>query len=350
MFKPMRPSLFLVLLSLFSLILASILFFLVTLSQHNLTGDARLLNHVGHIRGSIQYLSKIALVTPETDLNLQYLWLGTEFVTVANDPLVLADTDLYQDFTLSLQELNGQWQALQTQLNQYTESPSPARSASILRLSDECWELANAMVLTIQLAAEQRSQKAQHLVYLIFLIIFICALLVIFFDIYLVRFRLERESARDGLTGLKNKRFFDSTLEYEINRSIRNEKPLTLLLFDIDFFKKVNDQFGHIKGDDVLKELANLVKASIRKSDSVYRVGGEEFAILCPETDLNGAFALAEAVRTKVEHHQFSINSPITISLGISLFDKLMTESKFYVQADKALYRAKNNGRNRTES
>lgn len=154
----------------------------------------------------------------------------------------------------------------------------------------------------------------------------------------------------DGLTQLHNKRFFTETLEREVNRARRYERPLALLLFDIDHFKRKNDEFGHVAGDAVLRQLALEVQPKLRRDDIFARVGGEEFAILLPELPVEAARATGERVRRIVEAAKFAfdgVDIPCTVSVGLAHLDASMTSpADFYRAADSALYRAKQEGRN----
>lgn len=167
------------------------------------------------------------------------------------------------------------------------------------------------------------------------------------------RKRTEKELARlattDHLTGLYNRIKYDEIVEKEIERFKRYGKPLSMMMFDIDDFKKINDIYGHCAGDSVLKTAANIVGGNIRKLDYLVRWGGDEFIILCPETSVDVASALAERIRIKVESHEFSIVGKITISLGVTEFREDDTGDNFIKEADAALYEAKGKGRNRVE-
>jgi len=155
----------------------------------------------------------------------------------------------------------------------------------------------------------------------------------------------------DGLTQIYNKRYFHETLEREVSRSRRYGRELSLILFDIDNFKKINDTHGHLAGDMVLRELASVVRGKIRREDVFARVGGEEFAVLAPEVALPGAREAAEKVRQIVEATTFRFEGksiPTTISLGVAHW--LGGEDppdQLYKRADDALYAAKQGGRNR---
>ena len=156
----------------------------------------------------------------------------------------------------------------------------------------------------------------------------------------------------DGLTGLYNKRYFNEALDRELQRANRYSRPLSLLLFDIDHFKSKNDQFGHVAGDALLKQLAQAVKDKLRAQDVLARVGGEEFGVLLPEVDSEGAFTTAEKIRVVVENTPFSFDGekmPSTISIGVATNGpKLAAALALYGAADAALYSAKARGRNRS--
>jgi two-component system cell cycle response regulator len=155
----------------------------------------------------------------------------------------------------------------------------------------------------------------------------------------------------DGLTQIHNKRALFEALEKELMRARRYERDLSLLMFDIDFFKRINDQYGHLAGDHVLRELARIVSERIRREEVFARYGGEEFVILLPETPLPGAAALAESLRARVANHSFVFQGeriPVTVSIGTALLgenDKVAAD--LIQRADEKLYEAKRGGRNR---
>lgn len=156
----------------------------------------------------------------------------------------------------------------------------------------------------------------------------------------------------DPLTQLYNRRHFFEHLEQERVRIHRNSRSFALLMLDIDYFKKINDNFGHQAGDDVLKELAVIIKGILRRCDLCARIGGEEFAILLPETNQESALIIAGRIRREVEEHLFyAEKNPlrVTCSLGVVVSNRDTIESvdNLCKYADIALYTAKNNGRNR---
>jgi diguanylate cyclase (GGDEF)-like protein len=158
-------------------------------------------------------------------------------------------------------------------------------------------------------------------------------------------------SLSDPLTGLANRRQLNQDLALEVERAARYDRPLTLLMIDVDHFKAVNDTFGHAVGDAVLSEIAGLLAEQMRAGDTVYRYGGEEFAVLARETDLAGARAIGERLRILVEEH-YSPAAPgdvaVTISVGVACVPDTIDAAREALEAaDAALYDAKRSGRNR---
>lgn len=158
----------------------------------------------------------------------------------------------------------------------------------------------------------------------------------------------------DGLTEIYNHRYFQNSLDNEISRAIRNQTEISLLLIDIDFFKKFNDNYGHQVGDFILKEFSAVLKKELRKYDTLARYGGEEFTVILPETSSDEAIAVAEKLRTAVDDYVFKdpqTNYHITASFGIStakpVTDDTFSKGLLIKMADSALYDAKEAGRNR---
>ena len=159
--------------------------------------------------------------------------------------------------------------------------------------------------------------------------------------------KLEVLAITDELTGLRNRRAFEGYLNQEVSRAHRYKRPLSLMLIDIDQFKKYNDIFGHPAGDELLKDVAILFNKCTRASDSVFRIGGDEFAVILSDTRRSAAKKLAERVRKRVEKN-LGRHSAVTISIGIGDLDFSNTgTTTLMAETDKALYRAKQDGRNR---
>lgn len=154
---------------------------------------------------------------------------------------------------------------------------------------------------------------------------------------------------RDGLTGLLNYRAFSETLMAECDRAMRYKTTFSLMMIDIDHFKRVNDEHGHQVGDMVLSSIANKFQGRLRKSDMVFRYGGEEFMVLLPQTGIYKASLLAERLRGVVEKMRFQGDLAITISIGIGQYQDGRTPTDLVKQVDTGLYLAKGKGRNRVE-
>ncbi len=157
----------------------------------------------------------------------------------------------------------------------------------------------------------------------------------------------------DALTGLFNRMALEKDLEKELSRVKRYNYPVSLIMCDIDHFKKINDTYGHVIGDKVLKNLAMIWRKSVRETDSIYRYGGEEFMIIAPHTTKEDSYKLAERLRKRVSGYRFVVEPPdkfitITISLGVTQIRSDESMSQLLARVDKALYQAKEEGRNRT--
>jgi len=158
-------------------------------------------------------------------------------------------------------------------------------------------------------------------------------------------------SITDGLTKLHNHRFFQDHLSHEIHRVERNPQSLSMLLLDLDNFKRLNDRHGHAAGDEILARIARILNDRVRATDLCARYGGEEFVILTPATNTDGAYRLAEEIRTVIAESSFILEDstrPLraTISIGVATYDG--DRKRFFQKADQALYRAKANGKNCT--
>lgn len=163
-------------------------------------------------------------------------------------------------------------------------------------------------------------------------------------------------SITDDLTRVFNRRHFHDRLEEEIERARRYDHPLSLLMVDIDHFKEINDRYGHMTGDEVLRTIGGILKGNIRTADIAARFGGEEFVVLLPETTKESARVTAEKLRAAIEHHPFNSSDQtlihVTASFGVSFIKKTgkikaSAADQIIKMADEAMYQAKQAGRNR---
>ncbi|MBN7576271.1 hypothetical protein C1H57_23730 [Clostridium sp. 2-1] len=167
---------------------------------------------------------------------------------------------------------------------------------------------------------------------------------------------LQELSFFDGLTGIPNRRRFDEFFNKAFSSSIRNSKPIAILMLDVDEFKKYNDTYGHLKGDECIKNVAAVLKNTIkRKSDMAARYGGEEFIVLLQDTDKDSIIKVSKEIMRGIKdlnmEHVESIYGVVTVSIGIvyDIPNKNQNSAEFIAKADEALYYSKNNGKNRVE-
>lgn len=167
------------------------------------------------------------------------------------------------------------------------------------------------------------------------------------YDLQLKNNELSKLALIDNLTQLANRHYFDHDIEFLIAISNRNQSKLSMLMVDLDRFKLVNDNFGHLVGDDVLKQAAEILRDSVRSSDRVYRWGGEEFVIVIPETDNVHAGVVAEKICQNFRDAKFDVIGNITVSIGVASYDKNKPLDDWFKRVDLALYQAKQTGRDR---
>lgn len=165
---------------------------------------------------------------------------------------------------------------------------------------------------------------------------------------------LEQEATMDGMTGLYNFRFFDNSLKQILASAVKRSKMLSVAIIDIDYFKKINDTFGHLAGDEVLRQLGQVIRHSLRPFDIAARYGGEEFAAILPDCDAVNAIVVGERIRCNIENKVFNFEGhklKITVSVGVTTFPEYaQNDDELIKQSDKALYSAKTTGRNKVVS
>jgi len=337
-----RPSTILMALSVILLCLGISLAVFVYTGVNNLRHDARMINEAGMVRGMIQRVSKIAIADPTSPILVMTSRIDELIFKFKKMRIETSDDEVENEFYQGVSDLDNKWNELKSLL-------VSSNKRSIIMASEKCWNAANIVVSNAQQVTEKKVNSLYQLVKLILLLIVLSIIFIILLIYITIRKKLEHETAHDPLTGLSNRRAYDLLITAEIDRYKRYKMPLSLILFDIDYFKKVNDKYGHRTGDRVLVELSELVAKSIRKIDAVFRVGGEEFAIICPDTNVQGAFRVAEKVRLQVEQAVFDVIDGVSISSGVAELEDGVSKENLYHNADQALYLAKKNGRNRSE-
>jgi diguanylate cyclase (GGDEF)-like protein len=169
-------------------------------------------------------------------------------------------------------------------------------------------------------------------------------------ELEIVNRELQKLATTDALTQIANRSSLDLVLKQAIAENERHQRPFSVVMIDIDFFKRINDTYGHLVGDTVLKTVAHLIKNQIRSVDTVGRWGGEEFMIVYREIECQGAYTLAENIRQSVENYPFENIEPITISMGVTQYRSGTSAEELIKDADVAMYHSKEQGRNRVTS
>ena len=343
-----KSSVYLYLLSVFIISLGIIMTYLVYSTENKLKYDAERINETGIIRGGIQRITKLVLSgsTLKYEIIIADINRLIEKYSFENGSKY---RELDADFVKVVLELGKKWSILESSLTKYQINPSEELHEIIINESEACWKTAVEVVLAAQHVAEDNVKHVEKLFYFFLILNIISAILILYLIFSYVKKKLEYESSHDHLTSLLNRRSYEYAIDYEVIRNQRYGSSLSLVLFDIDHFKVINDKYGHKTGDQVIRSITKLIAESIRKTDLLFRVGGEEFAIIIPETNSISAQKLAESVRKKVEKYVFETVNKVTISLGVAEYYPSLTKDHLYSNADLAMYEAKKGGRNRTE-
>jgi len=207
----------------------------------------------------------------------------------------------------------------------------------------------NQAILNKWISVSYEEHMNYTYIYMVIVLIGVIFVIVLIRQYQLKKYNAQLEilSNTDKLTGIHNRLKLDDILEYEKKMFDRDQLPLSIIMFDLDYFKNVNDNYGHKRGDEVLKSVAKVVTANKRETDIFGRWGGEEFLLICHDTDIMGARNLAEKLRAAIEAYEFPEIISLTASFGVAEFEKYDSIVKVFDKADKALYEAKEQGRNR---
>ena len=332
-----------IIVSLHLLIIASSAFFVYHMSE-KMEMDGGIINHSGMIRGGIQQVAK--LETNGINATEQIRAIDALFAHFLITDKEQISRNTMDPFLHRLYHLRNEWNCLKELITRYRTHHDEKLKSAVIDQSETCWEVANDTVLLAEILSEAKFSMFQTL-FFIFLIDVILIIAIIWLINSSVRHHLEKISRLDPLTGICNRNVFNETIRGEIEASKRYSTPFSLLILDIDFFKQINDTYGHDTGDRVLKELSNLIGRLVRKTDVLCRIGGEEFAIVLTRTDAKRAPRVGEKIRQEVENGDFNLNSNITISIGIATYQNGDTQESLFKRADEALYHSKENGRNR---
>lgn len=327
-----------------SILLVVVLFIicngLFLLYQINSTqNDSKTINYLGIIRGSIQRISKL------------------EISGIKADALIKKTDEIVYDFYNDKMQLKGEGVDLRNKIETLEEdwkgfkkliymSRRVNNNKEILQRSERLWDETNVTVFLAQ-TMSQRKIKYFDFSILISLFNLILIVVVIYMTKNYVKDKLEYEVNHDALTKIFNRRFLYEYFQKEFEKTQIYRKQMSIIFFDIDYFKIINDTYGHDKGDYVLVEIAKIVRKTIRNNDIFARIGGEEFVIIIPDISIYVASIMAERVRKAIEKYSFEHGIRVTISLGITEHKDGDTLDSIFKRADDALYKSKKTGRNR---
>lgn len=319
-----------------------IVYYLIGSSNNN-----RIINRLENVRGLIQRTSKLVIMDKKDIANL-----NIELVNTVLDRYT-SETD--QSYFISSSEkvkknlgvVQKKWKELKENIDIYFQNKDQKAKEEIIRLSEELWNYADNTVI---MAEDKAGALKDRLMITFFVAGFNMLLLLTIFWISkrLIKDKLEYLASYDTLTNILNREAFLSYLSNAIRLSKRYKKKYCLIMFDIDFFKKINDTYGHQVGDSILRSVIKIISNKIRESDLLGRYGGEEFLILASEIDIEDGLIVAEKIRKSIKDRKFPKNIKLTISLGISVLKTKDTVDSIIKRVDKAMYHSKENGRNVT--
>jgi diguanylate cyclase (GGDEF)-like protein len=311
----------------------------------SIKNDAILINSGGMIRGGIQRVVKLTL---EDKLNPdEIMKIDAIFEKFSVNYEKFASKHIMQDFYEKLRELQRAWTELKNILASYEKNQTEDIREQIYNKSENVWKIS---VETLTVAENLYENKINSFgsIFAILLIDFSLVIIVILIINKNIRLNLEIVASKDTLTNIGNRNRYKEAIEIYLNLFKKYNKKIAYILLDIDFFKSINDNFGHDKGDDVLIKSTKVILTNIKKDDLFCRVGGEEFVIVSENINTKDELEkFANKIRTSVENFDFELERKVTISLGATFIEKDDTKHSLFKRADEALYISKNSGRNR---
>ncbi len=311
-------------------------------SMERFSASSKTMNSFGYIRGASQRVSlKLSLDEKNQIIHTideKFSWLKQQYI----DSMTFTKENkkaLLDNYFLAYEE----WGILKNSLTENNQT-------KIVQNSKILWLSTNKLVDFVEEIEQENHTNFKQL--MIYRMLFAFGILVVLSIVVWVSVRgvLEINIIKDGLTSLFNRYYFMKQIVHFITISKRYNEPLSLIFIDVDFFKNINDTYGHQVGDEVLIELASMIKADLRESDSAYRYGGEEFVVISTHTKADKALILAERFRKKVENHPFSKVKKVTLSLGITELKESDDVISLIKRADDAMYLAKSAGRNQVKT
>ena len=311
--------------------------------------DALSINNLGIVRGSIQRITKLELSLINSDILITEVDAILEqeknqYQTKFIDASKLERELILKQFSL----LEKAWHDLKKQYISYRSSKKS--KIKVIEKSEVCWNTANKIVYSAQKISETKHKHYKRKVITTLFAVSIFILGIIYLVYKIVHKNLEIGIITDPMTKLFNRNHFNVILRKQLNLNSRYSSPFSLILCDVDFFKKINDEYGHQQGDKVLTKLATLLQNNARENDYVFRIGGEEFALIFPQTTQEQAAIIADKFRQLVSDANFGVNRKVTISIGVCECSTDEGAEALFRRVDNALYQAKSSGRNKVVS
>jgi len=299
--------------------------------------DSMIVNNLGKIRGGIQRYTKFKLINK--NISKIKNQVDNEFKNIVSliqkHPSILPKECKVKFFSY-LNNLNSIWYDIKTTKNK----------KNLIIFSEKAWQESDTLIAKFEEIHKYKfSQIIKEIDY--FIISSVVFLLILIIITYAkIKNGLEIETIKDALTKTHNRFYFNKIYKYLINKFHKTNIPFSMLIVDIDNFKKINDTYGHDKGDEILKKFGEILNNSTRKTDFVFRYGGEEFVIIFPETDIEKAKQIVNRILKKIPQEIKIENTPVTFSGGLGEY-RGENPKEFFEKVDKALYEAKQKGKNR---
>jgi diguanylate cyclase (GGDEF)-like protein len=306
--------------------------------------DALVINQAGVVRGTLQRIAKLESNSISAEEHFEEAEESLRLLEGHIPAFTQGDDDR---FAQGLERIQTEWRKQKKAIHDFRESGTPENQDRLLRQSEVLWELSNHQVFLSQRIAESK-QGGFRVLFLILSIDLLVIVSIIWIVKSMVRDRLEMEATFDALTGAFNRGVHEQLLVKAVHAARRYDKECSYLLLDIDHFKDVNDEHGHYVGDMTLQHLAEVIAEQVRESDSLCRVGGEEFAVIMPETGQEQALHVAERIRAAASEPPRGL-PPVTVSIGAATLRQGEDGADLVKRADVLLYKAKDSGRNRVQ-
>jgi len=322
-----------------AIVTISIIVLLVLLIMNSLVTQhySKLINESGKVRGGVQRAIKLNILSQ----NCGEVVTTVDYALEELRRMEKKSSFIYNGFDINtVAQVDTKWKDIKKLL--LLED-----STMLLAQSEEIWVMTNNLVSYVEKKSIDTIKRIYTLILFFFILVVVLGV-VQFITRYIIKDKIEFQAEHDALTGLYNRYYFFREHDKAIENFLEQYRNFALLMIDIDKFKDINDTFGHETGDKALQFLAYALHEYCRKNDLAVRYGGEEFIILLQEIDADGAYKIAERIRTFIEKNSAEAVVPMTVSIGICLYKKGYTPSSHIDNADKAMYYAKQTGRNKS--